>query len=154
MGSNGSSDDKLVITNGRDTINDTGLGDTVVANNLHGGSVINASANDTMLFIGSNSSAAIHLNPVATGDAITVQALTAPDYTGILSISGFGTGDTMDLQGMGFTSFMDVLSHMTFGPIADTLHLNGGGAINFEAPTAFSSHEFLFSTNSGPVHLA
>ncbi len=148
MGSN----DALRITNGRDTISCNGAGDSIFANNLHPGSVINTVANNTAINLGMNSSAYVHLNPVGTGEVITVQALTsAPTYTGTVDISGFGLGDKLDLQGLGFTSFAGVISHMTFGPLHDTLSLGGGGAIMFDKPTAFSASEFVFTSAHGPV---
>ena len=144
--------DTLRITNGRDNISCNGAGDTINANNLHPGSVINTIANNTAINLGTNSSAYVHLNPVGTGEVITVQALTSsPLYTGNVDISGFGLGDKLDLQGLGFTSFANVLSHMTFGPLQDTLHLGGGGAIMFDKPTAFAASEFVFTSAHGPV---
>jgi hypothetical protein len=157
MGGSLANPDVLHITNGRDTITTNGPGDSIFANNLHGGSVITALANKTNVELGSNSSASVHLNPAATGDVVTVQALTStPSYAGTINLSGFGLGDHIDLQGLGFTGsgatlFAEVLKDMTFGPTNDTLHLGGGGAINFLMPTAFSASEFVQSSAHGAV---
>ena len=150
------SNDTLHITSGKDNITANGAGDDIFGNALVPGSAINALANNTMVFLGSNSSASVHLNPVGTAEAITVQALTTADtYTGTVLISGFGIHDTLDLQGLGFTGFTSgahsVLANMTFGPLVDTLALGGGGSVKFVQPTAFSASEFAFSSSYGPV---
>jgi hypothetical protein len=144
--------DSLRISGGTDKISLAGAGDTVSANALLAGSQITGNGNGEMLFLGSNSSSGVHLNPVGTGEQVTVQALDATTaYTGSVEISGFGLGDTISLNGLGFSSFGQVLAHMTFGPTQDTLSLTGGGKIAFDMPTAFSASEFKFSTTHGAV---
>ena len=147
----------LNITNGRDNITTNGQHDTVNANALAGGSLITANANNTDLNFGMNSDVTIRLNPVSNkGDVITIQAASSAGTTGVVNLSGFGVGDTMDLQGLGFTGsgatlFAQVLANMTFTPTEDTLNLAGGGSINFLTPTALSASEFMQSTHTGPV---
>ncbi len=144
--------DTLKISGGTDKISLVGAGDTVSANNLIAGSQITAGGNGEMIFLGGNSSTGVHLNPVGTGEQITVQALDAtPNFGGKIDVSGFGVGDTMNLNGLGFTSFLQVLQNMDFGPTQDTLKLSGGGTIAFDNPTAFSASEFKFSTTHGLV---
>jgi hypothetical protein len=144
--------DSLKISGGTDKISLVGAADTVSANNLIAGSQITAGGNNEMLFLGGNSSTGVHLNPVGTGEQITVQALDAtPNFSGKIDVSGFGVGDTMNLNGLGFTSFIQVLQNMDFGPTQDTLKLSGGGTIAFDNPTAFSASEFKFSTTHGLV---
>ena len=142
----------LRISGGTDKISLAGASDTVSANNLIAGSQITAGGNNEMLFLGGNSSTGVHLNPVGMGEQITVQALDAtPNFGGKIDVSGFGVGDTMNLNGLGFTSFIQVLQNMDFGPTQDTLKLSGGGTIAFDNPTAFSASEFKFSTTHGLV---
>lgn len=146
------SNDSLSISGGTDTISLAGAGDTVRMDNLLAGSKITANGNGSMLFLGSNSSADVALNPVGTGENLTVQALTGSKaYSGLIEVSGFGAGDTMNLNGLGFTSFTSVLAAMKFGPTQDVLSLQGGGHIAFDMPTAFSPTEFKFSSTFGTV---
>lgn len=142
----------LKISGGTDHISLAGASDTVSANNLIAGSQITAAGNGEMLFLGGNSSTGVHLNPAGVGEQITVQALGGDNSsTGNVQVSGFGLGDTMNLNGLGFTSFVGVLQAMTFTPTQDVLHLTGGGSIAFDNPTAFSASEFKFSTAHGLV---
>lgn len=144
--------DALRISGGTDKISLAGASDTVSANNLIAGSQITAAGNGEMLFLGGNSSTGVHLNPVGTGEQVTVQALgTDNAYSGNVQVSGFGLGDVMNLNGLGFTSFLGVLQAMSFGPTQDVLKLTGGGSIAFDNPTAFSASEFKFSTTHGLV---
>lgn len=146
------SSDSLSISGGKDQISLAGAGDTVKMDNLIAGSKITANGNGSMLFLGSNSSADVALNPVGTGENLTVQALTGSKaYSGLIEVSGFGAGDTMNLNGLGFSSFAGVLSAMKLGPTQDVLALQGGGHIAFDMPTAFSPTEFKFSSTFGAV---
>jgi hypothetical protein len=146
------SSSSLAISGGTDTISLAGAGDTVKMNNLLAGSKITANGNGSMLFLGSNSSADVALNPVGTGENLTVQALTGSKaYTGLIEVSGFGAGDTLNLDGLGFNSFAGVLAAMKLGPTQDVLALQGGGHIAFDMPTAFSPTEFKFSSTFGAV---
>jgi hypothetical protein len=144
--------DSLAISGGTDTINLAGAGDTVRMDNLLAGSVLTANGNNSMLFIGSNSSEDVKLNPAGTGESLTVQALTSSKaYSGLIEVSGLGVGDTVNLDGLGFSSFAGVLAAMKFTPTQDVLALQGGGHIAFDMPTAFSPTEFKFSSTFGAV---
>jgi hypothetical protein len=142
----------LRISGGTDHVSLAGADDTVSANNLIAGSQITGAGNGEMVFLGGNSSTGVHLNPVGTAEQITVQALgTDNAYSGNVQVSGWGVDDTMNLNGLGFTSFLGVLQAMSFGPTQNVLHLTGGGSIAFDNPTAFSASEFQFSTTHGLV---
>jgi len=151
--------DTVRITNGTDILTANGAGDIFYLNNSNFDSAVNAFGNSDSVFLGTNSSALIHLNPAGVGEAVTVQSLGGLDnYSGIAELTGFGPSDTMDLQsligglnGAALNSFASVLANMTFGATSDTLHLHGGGSVIFDSPTAFTTTEFAFSHSSGPV---
>ena len=147
----------LNISGGKDQITITGTSDTVHANALIAGSTINYQPGgdiyNEMLFIGSNSSAVIHLKPSIHDwmqDKITIQALGADNkYTGNVEISGFGSTDHINLDGLGFKSFADVKAATTFAGGKDTVALQGGGHIIFDSTNAFTASHFSFATTHG-----
>jgi len=153
------STDTVRITQGTDFLTANGAGDTFYLNSSNFGTTVSAFGNSNSVFLGTNSSALIHLNPAGVGESITVQSLGGSDnYSGTAELSGFGPSDTMDLQslvgglnGMALSNFTQVLDNMTFGATSDTLHLQGGGSVIFDSPIAFKTAEFAFSHTSGPV---
>ncbi len=156
--------DTVKVTNATLTL--TGAaGDTFVLNNLQANSVLYENGNNDMTFLGTDSSALVHLNPANMGDVLTVQGDVGKTYAGNVEISGFGNNDKVDLQGLvggvthadfgslsGASLLSAVLSNMNFGPTGDTLSLVGGGSIKFDAPVAaFTVASFASSTHVGPV---
>jgi hypothetical protein len=152
----------LSVTGGTATIQGV-AGDTFHLNGLGAGSEVYESGNGNLTFIGSNADAIVHLNPVATSDTVTVQALTGNgQYSGTVEISGFASNDVVDLQSLvgangtafsglsGTALFNAVTANMTFGSTQDTLALQGGGSIAFDMPvTAFTTASFLSSSSHG-----
>jgi hypothetical protein len=127
----------LTISGGKDQITLNGIGDAVTADALIAGSTINALGNNEIMFIGSNSSAVIHLDLNAVGDAITIQAGSDGNYTGNLRITGFGDGDHINLNGFGFSSGLQC-----YNPLTTTINLPGGGHIAFDATSYIAASEF------------
>jgi len=136
----------LNISGGKDQITLNGSGDTVHADALIAGSTINALGNSEIMFIGSNSSAVIHLDLNAVGDKITIQAGSDGKYTGNLRITGFGDGDHINLNGFGFTYALD-----TYNPLTTTISLPGGGHVAFDATSYIAANEFSVGTTQGSV---
>jgi len=143
------SDSSLKIHGGKDQITLNGSGNTVSADALVAGSTINPFGNNEIMFIGSNSSATIHLDLNACGDVITIQAGSDGKYTGNLRITGFGDGDHINLNGFGFSPAVNIFNY--YDQYTDSLSLAGGGHIFFDATSYIASNEFSFSTTKGPV---
>jgi len=142
----------------------TGGGDAFYLNGINAGSAISEGGNNNQTFLGSDSSAVVHLGAAATGDVVTVQASTSHHYAGTVEISGFAAGNQVDLQGLvggitdlaftgsGAALLAQVLANMTHDAGGDTLHLVGDGAIRFDTPgTAYMASSFLATGNTGPV---
>ena len=143
----------------------TGSGDTFYLNGINAASVLSEGGNNNQTFLGSDSSALVHLGAAATGDAITVQGSGSHSYAGTVEVTGFAAGDQVDLQGLvggitglaftgsGSALLSQVLANMTHNASGDTLSLKGGGAIRFDTPaTAYMASSFLATGNTGPVH--
>ncbi|MBS0559238.1 MAG: hypothetical protein JSR21_04210 [Proteobacteria bacterium] len=144
--------DTVRVTNGTDTITANGPNDVFYLNGQNAGTTVSLYGNQESVFLGSNASATINMNPASTGNTITVQALTSStDYTGTIDITGFGSTDHIDLQGLGFASGTDAFNSLSYGPLGATLALNGGGSINFLSPVALNASEFVVTPNHGPV---
>ncbi|MBV9785307.1 MAG: calcium-binding protein [Acidisphaera sp.] len=155
----------LAVTGGIDKIMGAGNGgagdsdDYFYLNNIQNGSSVTVFGNNTMTFLGSDSSAKVTLGGAATKDTITVQADSSlGNYAGTVEISGFGIGQTIDLQGLDgaytkapLTSITDVYVNTNSVGGTSTLNLLGGGKVVFDNFTAFKSSEFVFSTSTGPV---
>ena len=152
----------LWISGGRDQITLNGNGDTVLADALVAGSNITAHGN-AMLFIGSNSSATIHLDLNAR-NVITIQALGGDSkYTGTLHVTGFGPDDRMTLNGLGFHKSTGIFTQAQYNPVDDvlskydaathTLSFAGGGRVIFDATSDIRSTEFLVGSAHGRVEL-
>ncbi len=136
-------------------------GDVFFLNNLAAGSSLTILGNGDLLAFGSDSNAAVTLNPSVTGETILVAGDNSVvpngavgDYSGVLTISGFGLSQTMDLQNLIggvdhnlISSFAEVIANLTGGPSTpyDTISLQGGGSINFVNPTALAASEFIYS---------
>lgn len=158
----GSNDTYLSVTGGVDTIGSTGSGgdsnDDFYLNNAQLNSSLNLFGTNDLAFIGSDSSVNVNFGLANQYNEAVVQADAGNTYSGTVSLSGFGPGDTLDLQGLedtsghAFTSFSQVVADMTGSSNSETLDLNGGGKIVFGQQTAFTSNEFAFSTSTGPVH--
>jgi len=143
----------------------TGSGDSFYLNGLNAHSVLSEGGNNNQTFLGSDASAVLHLNPVASGDVVTVQGSGSHTYAGTVELTGFSAGDQVDLQGLvggitnlaftgsGAALLSQVLANMTHDATGDTLSLKGGGAIRFDVPgTAYMASSFLTTGNTGPVH--
>jgi hypothetical protein len=138
-------------TNGILNLTGTGAKDIFNLNGLAAGSVTNVLANgDTINFM-DNSTDAINLNPSASGDTISVFG-SSGQYSGMLTISDFGAGQTLDLEGLfggkngqSINSFSEVVANLSAGPLSDNLLLAGGGSIDLKTPVTLNSSEFKYS---------
>jgi hypothetical protein len=155
------SNDEVHIANGTDFLTANATGDIFDLNSTNLGTTVSAFGNNNSVFLGSNASALIHLNPTGVGERLLVQSLggaSGDNYSGAVEVSGFGPSDSIDLQSLVggvnnqlLTKFGQVIQNMTFGPTGDTLHLAGGGSVMFDSPVAFTTAEFHFTTSQGPV---
>lgn len=132
--------------------------DTIWLNGTKTGSVTTLSGSGNSVFIGSNGSDAIILDPSQSANLVTIQDFLGNySYTGTTSINGFGPNAVLDLEhlkganGSFLNSYSNVLSNVQQVGTSYNLNTLGGGVIKLGTTTPFQGSEFAFSNNQGAV---
>ena len=137
----------------------TGGGENAIwLNGTNFGSMTTLTGSGNNVYIGSNGSDEVNLDPSQTGNVVTVQALASDGkYTGTTEIGGFGPNSVLDLQhldganGASLNTYANVLSNLQQVGTSYNLNLLGGGVIKLDTSVPFQSSEFAFSNNYGAV---
>ncbi len=125
--------------------------DTLNLNDTTSGTSIDSNGNLETFAFTNNASGSVTLNPVSSGDQLSVTG-SSNDYTGTVSIADLNSTNAVvtlaDLYtpgGVAITSFSQMLSDLHVSATGDVLPLLGGGEIKFAAGTTFSASSFKFA---------
>jgi hypothetical protein len=141
--------DTLTQTGGALNATLQGAGDTLNLTNVQTtGTTIDVNGNDETLNF-TNSGGNLALNPAAVGDTLTIAGV-SNKFAGTITISGLGSGDTVNLDDLYTTGGAHITSsNFAFDlkgtPTGEVLNLQGGGEIKFAAGTALSLSQFHFA---------